>query len=768
MGGNAVLGYSFALDTEGVTAVIARACGTACRLLKVDTSSGAMVDIPRAKYASITAGLPEWQNLLKMVGKTAVISRDHAEVLVPKLFRSASSSVKAMRVEPFILLKAVDDVTITATQLLPFSLPHDKNTREALPSGRPGNKLDSERLGSGGNAAENTNNIFHNEVQLITMTSFPSHVSVKYGGLVLARSVKFIGGKGETSISEEVTKDEWWKELREEIKSHATSLCCRFVIGYSESCTIHGDVCILSAIGTAAQVKGLVHAIAANNLPSLDAVVSSTPPTPFMKDFSLSSVNNLNTVSSTMSLDMMGFHSNGSSVIDSDMHSLSLSPSPVPCQYHTGKTPLLSETAGIDSNSSPPNLTRGESIEIRSSSPLMFSQSPPQAPFKSNDTCLLKKKLKSHCGASHVPYNHNTAPFAFMRLVPCLLCRRKWVPETILSTTELPIDLTVRGKGRLLEAKVCRVRKPSTGEADAVKISEILPFLEYDVQRQIVLKLKVMGMNSAFGYSCKVHVSNEVVIATAFCTAVYLEALPPPVILQIARHNSSIPAGNHHAQHANNNTHDDDHRLNNLQKQIEQLMQSNREMLMLTERGGDMTMTSVGPKFGKHLEIDDADDSDSSHSSTSSSSSSSSNEDSSSGDSSSLESPSSSESDTSSSDDEVDDNEKLNEDVVGRTRSGTYGSKRSAEGSTIDGKLTRRVRSSTRSVMKESVRTTSSTAKTTSLKKKLKKSVYQDDRQPYILEVDEETDADLNAVLKDYVVPNGFDMVNLSVSVVFS
>lgn len=35
-----------------------------------------------------------------------------------------------------------------------------------------------------------------------------------------------------------------------------------------------------------------------------------------------------------------------------------------------------------------------------------------------------------------------------IRLVPCLLCKRKWVPETILSTTEAPHGLPVRGHSR--------------------------------------------------------------------------------------------------------------------------------------------------------------------------------------------------------------------------------------------------------------------------------------------------------------------------------
>ncbi|RHY19779.1 hypothetical protein DYB25_008426, partial [Aphanomyces astaci] len=39
------------------------------------------------------------------------------------------------------------------------------------------------------------------------------------------------------------------------VRAHAQSLQCSFVIGYNESCTIHDDVCVMSACGTAAVVK---------------------------------------------------------------------------------------------------------------------------------------------------------------------------------------------------------------------------------------------------------------------------------------------------------------------------------------------------------------------------------------------------------------------------------------------------------------------------------------------------------------------------------
>jgi hypothetical protein len=186
------------------------------------------------------------------------------------------------------------------------------------------------------------------------------------------------------------------------------------------------------------------------------------------------------------------------------------------------------------------------------------------------------------CSSIHVPYNHNMAPFSFMRLVPCLKCKSKWVPETILASVEPSVVLGIRGKsiylsinliiylmimslsvlsigkGELLEARVCRSRRTGTSETDAVKISEALPFLEFDVQRQMMLKLKILGMNAAFGYTSRIQIGSNMIIAVASCTAVYLEALPNPPPLLIAK---AIKDGR--MEH--------DQRLKQLQKNIQEL-----------------------------------------------------------------------------------------------------------------------------------------------------------------------------------------------------
>jgi hypothetical protein len=94
------------------------------------------------------------------------------------------------------------------------------------------------------------------EVQLLTLRDFDPSVRVRIGGLVTSRSVKYLGNLA-SKLSDQETRDNWWAELRQEIRNHAKILCCSHVIGYLEASTIHEDVAILSITGTACTVRGL-------------------------------------------------------------------------------------------------------------------------------------------------------------------------------------------------------------------------------------------------------------------------------------------------------------------------------------------------------------------------------------------------------------------------------------------------------------------------------------------------------------------------------
>jgi hypothetical protein len=95
------------------------------------------------------------------------------------------------------------------------------------------------------------------EQQMMTITHLPAGAIMGLGGFVCATSVKMI----EDDSKE--TREQWWAELRDEIKSHAKVLRCPIIIGYSESITLHDELAVLYCSGTAV---------------ILDLTVFATPP----------------------------------------------------------------------------------------------------------------------------------------------------------------------------------------------------------------------------------------------------------------------------------------------------------------------------------------------------------------------------------------------------------------------------------------------------------------------------------------------------------
>ena len=94
------------------------------------------------------------------------------------------------------------------------------------------------------------------------------------------------------------------------------------------------------------------------------------------------------------------------------------------------------------------------------------------------------------CTLGHTPYLRSDSPFP-MRLELCALCRRKFVPELLLATVDVPESLPCVGAACSVQARVCRVKKNLQGEASATAVSEALPFLEFDLHRQLMYKLKI-------------------------------------------------------------------------------------------------------------------------------------------------------------------------------------------------------------------------------------------------------------------------------------
>ena len=199
---------------------------------------------------------------------------------------------------------------------------------------------------------------------------------------------------------------------------------------------------------------------------------------------------------------------------------------------------------------------------------------------------LFRTRRAKPCSAVHVPYSHRHAPFSNLKLVPCLLCGKKWVPEVVFSTVEPPDHLPIRGSGVFVQARVCRSRPKAIGETDALAVSDALPFLEYDLARQLMLKLKVLGRNAAFGLKTEVDVGRQLIVSTATATAVFCTALPAPRVLEISR---TIAVQD-----------EEDHQILKLQRQIELVSQKNRKRLSeAAQRHADRVRKRVLSKIKK-------------------------------------------------------------------------------------------------------------------------------------------------------------------------
>lgn len=151
----------------------------------------------------------------------------------------------------------------------------------------------------------------------------------------------------------------------------------------------------------------------------------------------------------------------------------------------------------------------------------------------------------------------------------CSLCRRAKVPEVLLTTIEIPDNLQIIGRGCLIHAQACRYKKDLKAELNAKEISDALPFLEYDLQRLLVNKLKAKGMNSIFGMKISISIGEKMIALIGCGTGVYLPALPTPEIPKIVQGNSWTNI----------------EKINELNRSLEEAVNRNREIYQLKVYG---------------------------------------------------------------------------------------------------------------------------------------------------------------------------------------
>ncbi|XP_064510533.1 C2 domain-containing protein 5 isoform X8 [Pseudopipra pipra] len=491
MRGNAVVGYLQCFDLEGESGLVVRAIGTACTLDKLSNtsaflpacnspskemkeipfnedpnpnthSSGPSTPLKNQTYSfspskSYSRQSSSSDTDLSLTPKTApspqgpriflfpsspTLSCDSPHLKKSCLLLSGSSikPLHSSHVSPVVLRKSV---SFTEELLLAAS---GMGSGSAGKEGGPFKTLLRQQTQS---ALEQRGGSPHRfcrrrEFPFFTLTTFPPGFLVHVGGVVSARSVKLLDRIHNPDEPE--TRDAWWAEIRQEIKSHAKALGCHAVVGYSESTSICEEVCILSASGTAAVLNPR-----------------------FLQDGTMEGC-----------------------------------------------------------------------LEQR-----IEEASPPG------------------CGFCHIPYDELNMPFP-AHLTYCYNCRKQKVPDVLFTTIDLPVEAIVIGKGCLIQARLCRLKKKAQAEANATSISNLLPFMEYEVHTQLMNKLKLRGMNALFGLRIQITVGENMLMGLASATGVYLAALPTPGGIQIA---GKTPNDGTYEQH-----------ISHMQKKINDTIAKNKEL----------------------------------------------------------------------------------------------------------------------------------------------------------------------------------------------
>ncbi|XP_076063001.1 C2 domain-containing protein 5 [Oratosquilla oratoria] len=374
------------------------------------------------------------------------------------------------------------------------------------------------------------------EYPFLTMKSFPPGFVLHLGGTVSARSVKVLDRIHNPEEPE--TRDTWWTELRMEMRSHARALCCNVVLGYEEFTTICDEICILNAMGTAAVISLHYHdssdaslGLGANVMPATGGTMAG----------GVAGVNRNLKDPMTLSLDRKDFEQQ-----QAQQQQLQHKPS---SSYKEN----ISGPQSVMSRSQP-----GTSEEGGGGSSGEGTSGPTSVTVAGGHVATVPPS----CGLCHVPYSDTSLPFR-VKISKCNICRRGKVPDVLFTTLEPPSSLAVTGRGTMIQARVAKVKKDLKGELNAKDISDSLPFLEYELHRQLMNKLKVKGMNALFGLRVRVTVGEKMLVGVATATAVFLSALPPPNALRV---------------HAASSGYDDEKKRLEVQRLLQEAMITNKEM----------------------------------------------------------------------------------------------------------------------------------------------------------------------------------------------
>lgn len=96
--------------------------------------------------------------------------------------------------------------------------------------------------------------------------------------------------------------------------------------------------------------------------------------------------------------------------------------------------------------------------------------------------------------------------------------RKKKVPDLLLATIEPLEGLPVIGRSCLIHVFVTRPKQHARGELNACFVSDSLPFIEYDIYKQLVNKLRVNGMNAILGLKVRCYLF---IYSSCYCYQCY-------------------------------------------------------------------------------------------------------------------------------------------------------------------------------------------------------------------------------------------------------
>ncbi|XP_055541044.1 C2 domain-containing protein 5 isoform X2 [Wyeomyia smithii] len=497
LGANAVIGYTQCFDLEGDVGVVARGIGTAVTLVKIyENVIHHTFDDPLAEQIELSTNSVQTTGINKYSRDMSESSGNRNSQSPGKAGIPCSSAIvlKEHNASGAFCRRSSDsDLSITPKGT---SLTSNDRYFAVSSRGQPTSILIK---------SLNHDAIDLLEYPFLTITKVPPGFVLHIGATVSARSVKLLARV--PNLDDPETRDMWWNELRMEIRSHARAIGCNMVLGYMESTTISEDVCVLSAVGTAAII----------NLQCGDVNIDSNIPTKAQ-----CIIGNKETM--TSSLDDQDFAKDFNNTANA---SLSMK-----C--------LDSEHQKI------------HDLDFTFSNPINENKTLKElSDFKSNNNCMV----------CHIPYKQSSVPFR-VNMMKCSICRAGNVPDVLLCTIEIPETLQVNGRGTLIQAHVCRSKRDLKGESNAKEMSDALPFLEIELHKLLINKLKMRGMNAIFGLKVSVAVGERMMALVATGTAVYLYALPSPTVPKILAGNSWT----------------DTEKLTELQKTIHDTVERNKEL----------------------------------------------------------------------------------------------------------------------------------------------------------------------------------------------